>query len=358
MDPGEPLSFPQPLSTHRPSHNPLSLPSQRESDRTPPAGTTRQPASAFRLPQSGTTRQPASASFRLPQSGTTRQPASASFRLPQSGTTRQPASASFRLPQSGTTRQPASAFRLPQSGTIRQPASASFRLPQSGTTRQPASASFRLPQSGTTRQPASASFRLPQSGTTRSQHQPRSDYPSLVQHVSQHQPRSDYLPQSLCVLCNSQHTQSENVCVQVYCLYKHVVAHVYTESFVFDSFSSESPFISSPSTHSLPFPLPTPPSLPPSFPSPHPSLPPCRPLLPPIAPTFCTEHNRLLDFFCEQCDQLMCASCAVKQRCGHDVCVYMLMRDEKEGRKKQAMSNKQQGKATQHTQGSHFSQDN
>ena len=32
-----------------------------------------------------------------------------------------------------------------------------------------------------------------------------------------------------------------------------------------------------------------------------------------------------------------------------------LMRDEKEGRKKQARSNKQQGKETQHTQGSHFS---
>ena len=31
------------------------------------------------------------------------------------------------------------------------------------------------------------------------------------------------------------------------------------------------------------------------------------------------------------------------------------MRDEKEGRKKQARSNKQHGKATQHTQGSHFS---
>ena len=37
--------------------------------------------------------------------------------------------------------------------------------------------------------------------------------------------------------------------------------------------------------------------------------------------------------------------------------IYMtvLMRDEKEGRQKQARSNKQQGKATQHTQGSHFS---
>ena len=35
--------------------------------------------------------------------------------------------------------------------------------------------------------------------------------------------------------------------------------------------------------------------------------------------------------------------------------VHVLMRDEKEGRKKQARSNKQQGKATQHTQGSHFS---
>ena len=40
--------------------------------------------------------------------------------------------------------------------------------------------------------------------------------------------------------------------------------------------------------------------------------------------------------------------------------VHVLMRDEKEGRNKkerskQARSNKQQGKATQHTQGSHFS---
>ena len=31
--------------------------------------------------------------------------------------------------------------------------------------------------------------------------------------------------------------------------------------------------------------------------------------------------------------------------------IHVLMRDEKEGRKKQARSNKQQGKATQHTQG-------
>ena len=35
--------------------------------------------------------------------------------------------------------------------------------------------------------------------------------------------------------------------------------------------------------------------------------------------------------------------------------IHVLMRDEKEGRKKQARLNKQQGKATQHTQGSHFS---
>ena len=34
--------------------------------------------------------------------------------------------------------------------------------------------------------------------------------------------------------------------------------------------------------------------------------------------------------------------------------LHVLMRDEKEGRKKQARSNKQQGKATQHTQGSTF----
>ena len=33
--------------------------------------------------------------------------------------------------------------------------------------------------------------------------------------------------------------------------------------------------------------------------------------------------------------------------------MHVLMRDEKEGRKKQARSNKQHGKATQHTQGSH-----
>ena len=36
------------------------------------------------------------------------------------------------------------------------------------------------------------------------------------------------------------------------------------------------------------------------------------------------------------------------------IVVHVLMRDEKEGREKQARSNKQ-GKATQHTQGSHFS---
>ena len=35
--------------------------------------------------------------------------------------------------------------------------------------------------------------------------------------------------------------------------------------------------------------------------------------------------------------------------------IHILMRVEKEGRKKQARSNKQQGKATQYTQGSHFS---
>ena len=36
--------------------------------------------------------------------------------------------------------------------------------------------------------------------------------------------------------------------------------------------------------------------------------------------------------------------------------ILVLMRDEKNGRKKQARSNKQQqGKATQHTQGNHFS---
>ena len=39
-------------------------------------------------------------------------------------------------------------------------------------------------------------------------------------------------------------------------------------------------------------------------------------------------------------------------------CIYIVfMRDDKEGRKKQAKSNKQQGKATQHTQGSHVSKE-
>ena len=38
------------------------------------------------------------------------------------------------------------------------------------------------------------------------------------------------------------------------------------------------------------------------------------------------------------------------------VCVCVHVREmKKEGKKKQARSNKQQGKATQHTQGSHFS---
>ena len=39
----------------------------------------------------------------------------------------------------------------------------------------------------------------------------------------------------------------------------------------------------------------------------------------------------------------------------HQGFIHVLMRDEKEGRKKQARSNKQQCKATQHTQGSHCS---
>ena len=40
----------------------------------------------------------------------------------------------------------------------------------------------------------------------------------------------------------------------------------------------------------------------------------------------------------------------------HDCIIYMLMRDA-EGRKKEARSYKQQGKATRHTQGSHFSKE-
>ena len=51
------------------------------------------------------------------------------------------------------------------------------------------------------------------------------------------------------------------------------------------------------------------------------------------------------------------STCVNSMSC-HISCIYtymFLMRDEKEGRKKQARSNKQQGKATQHTQGSRFS---
>ena len=47
-------------------------------------------------------------------------------------------------------------------------------------------------------------------------------------------------------------------------------------------------------------------------------------------------------------------SCETDCKCKY-IIIHVLMRDEKEGRKKQARSNKQQGKATQHTQGSHFS---
>ena len=52
----------------------------------------------------------------------------------------------------------------------------------------------------------------------------------------------------------------------------------------------------------------------------------------------------------------VCSKCTyihvhVHYLCVH-VIVHVLMRDEKEGIKKQARSNKQQGKATQHTQGS------
>ena len=40
-----------------------------------------------------------------------------------------------------------------------------------------------------------------------------------------------------------------------------------------------------------------------------------------------------------------------------DTCFNVLMRDEKEGRKKQARSNKPQDKTTQHTRSSHFSKE-
>ena len=46
--------------------------------------------------------------------------------------------------------------------------------------------------------------------------------------------------------------------------------------------------------------------------------------------------------------------CAHIRRVSDVNTMHVLMRDEK-GRKKQARSNKQQGKETQHTQGSHFS---
>ena len=49
---------------------------------------------------------------------------------------------------------------------------------------------------------------------------------------------------------------------------------------------------------------------------------------------------------------------AIIRRTTYNVYIHVLMRGEKEGRKKQARLNKQQGKVTQHTQGSHFSYEN
>ena len=43
--------------------------------------------------------------------------------------------------------------------------------------------------------------------------------------------------------------------------------------------------------------------------------------------------------------------------CTYNIHVLLIMRDEKEGRKKQARSYKQQGKAIHHNQGSHFSKE-
>ena len=39
----------------------------------------------------------------------------------------------------------------------------------------------------------------------------------------------------------------------------------------------------------------------------------------------CPTHYRLLDFFCEKCNILMCATCAVNTPCGHKVRIYMYM---------------------------------
>ena len=46
-----------------------------------------------------------------------------------------------------------------------------------------------------------------------------------------------------------------------------------------------------------------------------------------------------------------------KLKASYLYCMYMFYERRKEGRKKQARSNKQQGKATQRTQGSHFSKE-
>ena len=89
--------------------------------------------------------------------------------------------------------------------------------------------------------------------------------------------------------------------------------------------------------------------------------------------TSCNVHNRCIGCRCTciidclGCAVLLCLVCLLLSSLSsliktciicvlHVYDVHVLMRDEKEGRKKQARRNKQQGKETQHTQGSHFSQ--
>ena len=67
-----------------------------------------------------------------------------------------------------------------------------------------------------------------------------------------------------------------------------------------------------------------------------------------------TFDKVLLLYIVHLCDHI--ASISIAKNDVNGIHIHVLMRDEMEGRKKQASSNKQ-GKATQHTQGSHFSKE-
>ena len=67
------------------------------------------------------------------------------------------------------------------------------------------------------------------------------------------------------------------------------------------------------------------------------------------------EHSSMSKHTINFMVHVKCTDNSAHKQCLSLTQVHVLMRDEKEGRKKQAKSNKQQRNATQHTQGSQFS---